>query len=743
MTAITQDISTQDTASESSGMNRRGFLVRTLASGGFMVGASLPGLGRHGEALAQSAPTQSPVTAWILIGSDESVTVQVPITEMGQGTMTGLAQIAADELQVDWTRVRGQHAPVDAAHGGRNASAFGRFTGGSLGIRMFSPGIKQAAANARQMLVMAAAAQFGVPASSCTVKAGVVSASVNGVQRSLSYGALAQSAAGMVLGGNTPLDQYPRLYVGTSARRVDIPAKVDGSAKFGTDVFLPGMVFAAVKQCPTLGGTVSSLGSKPTGAIAMVPVGATATRAANGVAVVAATTWDAMRAARSLNVNWALPADAAANDSTAIASRAAWLMDNGPVIVAQDVAGTVGAAQGVINSSYRLPFLAHAALEPLNCTVRYTPASGTAPATCEVWAPTQAPDAVSATTAGLCPAGTQVTVVNTLAGGGFGRKFEQDFIRQAVQVGLACPGKPVKLTWSREQDFTQDQYRPMSLSRIQASASSSGRITSWANRIVTPSIGAQRGKSPAALDGSAVEGAVEMVYGINPLRVEYVRHDTSLPVGYWRSVGLSINTFAVESAIDELAASVGWDPIAFRLQNMADPRMANLLNALKAFSKWGTPSASGRAQGVAIAKGFGSYIGQVAEVSVNASSGAVTVHRVSTVIDCGTAVNPDAIRAQIEGAVAQAMAATLYAQQTFVNGVAQVTNYNRYRMVKVKDMPQVDVQIIANGDPVGGVGEPGVPCVAPAIANACARAQGPLNRKRSLPFFPGSTMGGL
>jgi isoquinoline 1-oxidoreductase beta subunit len=260
---------------------------------------------------------------------------------------------------------------------------------------------------------------------------------------------------------------------------------------------------------------------------------------------------------------------------------------------------------------------------------------------------------------------------------------------------------------------------------------------------VTPSISVQRGGNPNALDGSAVDGAIDLPYALNPVLVEYVRHDTTIPVGYWRSVGMSINTFAVESAMDELAAAIGWDPIQFRLNNLSDTRMTNVLTKLKALANWGTPAGSGRAQGVAIAAGFGSYVGQVAEISVNATSGAVTVHRISAVIDCGLAVNPDAIKAQIEGAVAQAVSATLYAQQTFVNGVPQVRNYSQYRLLRLRDMPQVDVQIIANGDATGGVGEPGVPCVAPAIANAHARLLGQAARKRALPFFPGSAGGGL
>jgi len=751
------------------GVTRRQFFVRSLAGGaGFMVGAPMLGLGGAGIANAQvsSAPAGG-VTAWIVIGSDEWISIDVPVTEMGQGTMTGLAQIVADELRVDWSRVRAQHAPVDPAHGGTNASPWGRFTGGSLGIRLFGPVLQQAAANARQMLVTAAAQSWGVAPSACTVAAGVVTLTVSGTVRTLTYGALAPKAAAIVLAGNTPLNQYPRRLVGSSPARLDVPAKVNGSAKFGIDVVLPGMLFAAVKHSPVLGGTVGSLGSKPVGVFALVPVGAVAGtanssnalsgapgyRGHNGVAAVSATTWDAMRAVRSVAVNWTAPADSSANDSNAITARAIWLMGNGSPIIAQDrnsasLATALASPNRAIAATYQLPFLAHACMEPLNCTVRFTPAStsasGAVAATCEIWAPTQAPDLVRLTASSLCPAGTVVKVVNTLAGSGFGRKFEQDFIREGIQVGLACPGRPVKLTWPREQDFANDQFRPMAMSRIEAAASpTSGRLSAWRNRIVTPSINAQRGGDLAALDGSAVDGAIDLPYAMDSVLVDFVRHDTTIPVGYWRSVGMSINTFAVESAMDELANTLGWDPITFRLANLAQPRLVGVLNALKTFARWGSPSATGHAQGVAIAAGFGSFMGQVAEVSVNASTGALTVHRISTVIDCGTVIHPDAVRAQIEGAVAQAVAATLYGQQTFVNGVPQVTNFNRYRLLRLQDMPQVDVQIISNGDAPGGVGEPGVPCVAPAIANAHARLVGPTARRRSLPMFPGATLSGL
>ncbi len=724
-------------------VTRRDFLVRAAAGGGLMVGMQLPLARLTGEALAQSVPVQSSVTAWITVGSDDLITVQIPGSEMGQGIMTGLSQIVADELRVDWSRVRARHAPVDAVHGGANASAWGRFTGGSLGIRLFSPGLRQAAANARTLLIQAAANTWSVSPSACSLvvspTAPFVTSVVSGAKK-LSYGALASAAAQLAPGANTPVGQYPAALVGASVPRVDIPDKVTGAAQFGIDVTLPGMVFASVRHAPVVGGTVSAVGTKPAGALALVKVGPVG-GPSNGVAVVAATTWDAISAARSVSVNWTTPTSAAANDSVAIAARAAVLMASGTPVVALNNNWVSGLPTPAVSATYALPYLAHATMEPLNCTVRYTPASGATPPLCEVWAPTQGPDATAATAAALCPAGSTVRVVNTLLGSGFGRKYEQDYIREAVQVGLAMPGVPVKLTWSREEDFANDQYRPMALSFIAATAEPAhGRITQWRNRIVTPSIAVQRGASATAVDSSAVDGAANTPYRLSPALIEQVLHDATIPVGYWRSVGMSINTFAVESAMDELALSIGWDPIQFRLANLTDTRMMAVLNALKTLSAWGAPG-KGRAQGVAIAAGFGSYMGQVAELSVNATTGAVSVYRVSTVVDCGMVINPDLIRAQIEGAVAQGIATTLYMQQTFVKGVAQATNFNRYRLIRGSEMPVVDVQIIAGqGNPIGGIGEVGIPCVAPAIANAYARLLGAAARKRSLPFFPGSTL---
>jgi len=749
------------------GLTRRDLMVRAAVGGGLMVGITLPGMGKLGQARAQTP--SSNLAAWITVGIDESITVLVPISEMGQGTMTGLATVVADQLQVDWSQIKVQHAPVDAAHGGANANSYGfRFTGGSLGMRLTAQLLQQAAANARQMLINAAAYIIGVDPSACTVtQQGLVTQVVSGTQWR-TYGAVASTAASLPAVTNAPI--LPgRRYAGAmvSPPRVDIPAKITGDAKFGIDIFEAGMLFAAVKHCPTSGGTVGSIGSKPSGAVAVVKVGGNGGTTASGVAVVSAsTTWDAMNGAKSLSVNWTLPIDAASRDTVAINARANSLMGSGSPLIAQRtgdvVAGMAAAGAVSIASTYQVPYLAHGALEPLNCSVRFTPGTSTAAPRCEVWAPTQAPDSVLMTVTKMCPQGTTVKVVNTLLGGGFGRKFEQDFIIEAMQVGLACPGKLVKLTWPREQDFSNDQFRPMALTRITAAATSDGKITAWNNRIVTPSIDNQRSQTPTSapklVDGEAVHGAINrsgysdagLPYNVPNSLVEWVWHDAPIPVGYWRSVGMSFNTFAVECAIDELAAAISVDPFTFRKNNLAETRLGPVLDALRTLSKWDTAPAAGRARGLAIAAGFGSFIGQVAEISVNSTTGAVTVHRISTVLDCGTAVHRDAIKAQIEGAAAQAMSATLWAQQTFVKGVAQVTNYNRYRTAKLQDMPQIDLQIIEGGG-LGGVGEIGVPCVAPAIANAYARlaSQGltiagvPATRKRSLPFFPGTTMGGL
>jgi isoquinoline 1-oxidoreductase beta subunit len=451
--------------------------------------------------------------------------------------------------------------------------------------------------------------------------------------------------------------------------------------------------------------------------------------------VVADNTWKAMRAAAKLKVSWSIPASATQVDSAVILAQAQQLLAAGPASVAES-AGDISAAPGsVLDLTYYVPYVPHACMEVLNCTVSLTPGR------CEVWAPTQGPGSVVNTVrsiTGLDP--SQIIVHTTFLGGGLGRKIEQDYIAQAVKIAQAV-GKPVKLTWSREEDFGHDQYRPMALCRVRAALDAGGNVTGWFNRIVSPSISAQRGRTLRnGIDNQAVEGAVQLPYAFGSRLIEYVQHPAAVPVGYWRSVGHSINAFVVESAMDELAAAANMDPLAFRQRLLVgNPRVLSVLNAAAALGDWGSPTPAGRARGIALSVSFGSIVAQVHEISAPVP-GALTVHRVSCAIDCGRAINPDSVEAQMQSGIAHGLAAALWGQCTFRNGVASARNFNNFRMLKMREMPRVAVEIIQSGAPVGGTGEPGVPPVAPAVANAYARLTG--QRLRSLPFFPNaSSMG--
>jgi isoquinoline 1-oxidoreductase beta subunit len=705
-------------------LDRRRFLGGGAATtAGLLFGFSLPLTPR----VAEAAATPTAITAWISISTDETVTILIGAQEMGQGILTGLAQIAAEELVVSWGKVRAHHAPAAAVYA--NPFMGGQMTGGSTSMRGFFKAMQVAGAQVREMLKQAGAAALGVPISAVTVKNGAVWAGSN----SRTYGQLAVAASVLSPPASPPILGSGR-YVGKSMPRVDLPAKVDGSAVFGIDVRVPGMLHAVIKQCPTLGGTLPAgyTPATPSGAVAAFAVG-------NAVAVVANDTWSAKKAADRMQVPWVLPKTAAEMDSVAIDTLAKSMMTSAPPAVAEKVGDAEAAIAGAprkLDATYSLPFLAHACMEPLNCTVSVTAKK------CTIWAPTQAPGLVQATAAaitGLDP--SRITVNTMFMGGGLGRKFEQDYIVQAVTLAKAL-GKPVKLTWPREEDFTHDQYRPMALVRVRAGLDNAGNVLGWANRIVSPSILYQRW--PTALvggvDGQGVDGAIGLSYGFKSRLVEYIRHTTPLPVGFWRSVGHSINAFVVESAIDELALLAGIDPLVYRRRLLGkDTRSLAVLNAAADLAGWTIPAPAGRARGIALSAGFGSIVAQVAEISAPSAT-EIKVHKVAVAIDCGIAVNPDSVRAQMQGAVAHGLSAALWGQMTFVKGKAQQRNFDRYKVVRMREMPQVDVVIVSTGGPLGGVGEPGVPGVAPAVANAYAKLTG--TRIRSLPFFPGMNGGG-
>lgn len=680
------------------------------------------------EARAQAAGAT--LGAYLKIDGANVVTVFIGASEMGQGIMTGLAQLVAEELMLSWSQVRGEHALASAATPNPYGNPlFGmQITGGSTSMRGWYLPMRKAAAIAREQLLAAARQLYG---GAWSLKAGGF---VTNGSTAYPFSALVGTAARIAPSTNPPLATTTNV-IGKRMARLDIPAKVDGSAVFGIDVRTPGMVYASVVHCPTLTGKVASMPSSAPGALALVNLG-------NAVGVVANDTWTAMKTAKALasRISWTKPASTAGLDSALVQANGRALAQS--TKVAPKVYETTGSVDPAVvlasgrkvDALYQTPFLAHACMEVLNCTASVSANS------CEVWAPTQGQQfcipTIQAIT-GLQP--SQITVHTTLLGGGLGRKIEQDYIAQAVMIAKAI-GKPVKLTWSREQDFKNDKYRPTAAMRVQLGGlDANGAITAMLYRNVSTSINGQKGNPE---DTGAVAGAVGLPYPIVNRRVEFVANACDVPLGYWRSVGESYNTFAVESAIDELALALGRDPMAFRKGLLVgDSRARGVLDAVDAASGWSTTSApAGSARGVAFLKGFGSYVALVVQVS-RKKDGTLKVDKAFCAIDCGVAVNPDAIEAQMQGGVVHGLTAALWGEAVFAAGVPKPTNFSNYRVAKARDVPQISVAVVSSAAAPGGVGETGVPCVAPAIANAWARLTG--QRVRTLPFYSGATMPGL
>jgi isoquinoline 1-oxidoreductase beta subunit len=702
----------------SSGISRRSILQGGIATLAVAFTASLS----NREAMAATGSAY--VGAYIKISSDGTVTVLIGSTEMGQGILSGLAQVVAEELMVDWSVVRSDHAPAGASYA--NPMFHAQLTGGSTSMRGWYAPLRKAAAAAREMLVTAGAGVLGQNVSACRAENGKVWC---GTSLSVPYSEIVAQAALLTPPTNPTLVSTCRL-IGKRVQRTDIPSKVDGSAVFGIDIRLPDMVYAAIQHCPQFGGTVKTMPTKPASALAVVNLG-------NAVGVVASNTWQAFRLARSLNVGWNVPASSMNATSGTIWSSAKLLLASGTAQV-PEVSGqpdtALSSAVRKIDATYQLPYLAHGCMEVLNCTVSLTPTS------CEIWAPTQGQVMVLATVKSLLPALTdsQITIHTTLLGGGLGRKIEQDFISQAIKIAIAV-NKPVKLTWSREQDFANDRYRPFALINVKAGLDGENGLISMIYRNVGPSLKAQKQPGNLTNDTGALEGALNLPYTIPNRRVEFVPHPAAVPLGYWRSVGNSINVFGIESAIDELALSASLDPMAFRRTLLAsNARGLAVLNAVARLSNWSTQPVAGRARGVAFAIGFGSICAQVVEISVP-KVGSIKVHRVSCAIDCGTVVNPDSVEAQMQGGIAHGLSAALWGEVTFKAGTASVSNFSEYRMLRLAEMPVIGVSIVKSGASVGGVGETAVPLIAPALANAYATLTG--TRIRTLPFFAGATMG--
>lgn len=730
------------------GLSRRQFLGG-VAAGTLMVAVPVSLTGRAARAAtaggsATMAAVGGAIGAYVLIGADETVTIVAPNSEMGQGTSSALPQILAEELMVDWSKVRMRLADADTAFA--NPLFGAQATGGSTAVRAYYSGLRTAGAQAREMLVAAAMADTtvsglgGSPRENYVAQSGVVRNTITNA--SATYGQLASVAGTMTPPASPPLlaPNPPRL-IGQPLARLDIPAKVDGSAVFGIDVRLPGMMYAAVRLAPKVGQTLGTVGSAPTG-VQVVRLKDEAGRQIGLAAVTSGSTWNAIRAVRALSVTWIDAAYTAATDTATMKANAQNLMATGtPVSWAKsgNPNAAIAAAAKTVTATYSAPYLAHGTMEPMNATVRYV--AGTS---CEIWAPTQAQGAcvgVAKSLTGLSDA--QVTVHTTFLGGGLGRKYETDFVHQAVQVAMAVPGVPVKFVWPREEDFTHDVYRPAALCRLTAGLNSSGAPVGIVTRSVAQALyGAKGWLAPGSIDPPAVEGLVlddgqdTVAYSLGSSQlVEWVYDTTAkVPIGFWRSVGHSFNVFFLESFLDELAKAAAKNPMDFRMAMLAaGSRELAVLQTLKTASAW-TTKVSGVGKGVAISRSFGgTIVGAVAEVSGTATS--PKVGKITAVIDCGTVINPDTVKAQVESAVIQGFAAAMWQDMPFTLGTPARKNFGAYRMPKMSEVPVINVTIMpGNGNPPGGVGEPALPPVAPAIGNAIAALTG--TRLRSLPFIP-------
>ncbi|MEI8002055.1 MAG: molybdopterin cofactor-binding domain-containing protein [Actinomycetes bacterium] len=715
-------------------VSRRGFITSALGTGGaLVVGMQLaPGL-KFLEQVAGAATAGGPLGVYVTIGADETITLTCPNSEMGQGTSTALPMMVAEELMVDWAQVRlvlGGYDP--ALNRPTNATTLGtsQSTGGSTAVRGYHDYLRTIGATARQKLIWAAnSLNPSIPISDLKADQGkVVQISTGTVVGT--YGALAATAVTM-----TPNDvawvKPPYRFIGQPMTRLDLGPKVNGSAVFGIDVRLDGMRYASVKQAPKVGQTVGSVGSAPGGAqVVTVP---------GGVAVITDTsTWTAIQAARQLQVTWVDAPYTSAIDSVAMKARAEGLLATGTALPVSPTVGDANAALTAAPANQRFtgtfstPFLAHATLEPMNATALVTDT------TCEIWAPTQVQTKcvqAAAVITGL-PL-SAITLHTTYLGGGLGRRLETDYVKQAVTVAMAVKGTPVKLVWSREEDFTHDVYRPCSLAQLDAAVDGSGNVTALKARIVSPSVRAYQGSLAAGTaDAAAADGLVNAVYNFPNRSVEWVQDTIQVPVGWWRSIGVSQNCFILETFLDDLATQTNQDPFQLR-RNLCNQgtdlhkRTLTVLDRLAADSGWAGAPAFGRARGMSLCVGFGNTIvAMVAEVSGSFGSG-FRVNKITAVVDPGTTINPDTVKAQMEGAIHQGLQAALWQQMTFTAGAPNHRNFNTYRMGRMRDYPEVVVTIVESGAPLGGVGEPGVPPVAPAIVNAIAKLTG--FRIRSLP----------
>ena len=718
-------------------LNRRQFVggtaaaAATVATGGFVFGFPT----------TASAQGQTPeINAWVVVQPDEKVVIRIARSEMGQGTLTGLAQMVAEELECDWARVTTEY-PTPGQSLARKR-VWGNFsTGGSRGIRESQEYVRKGGASARLMLVQAAAQGWQVPAAECTASKGVITHGPSG--RKTSYGKVAAAAAKLTppAAADVPLkDPKDWKLVGQRMARLDTADKVNGQKIFGADLKLPGLLNAAINACPVFGGKLKSYNAaaveKLPGVKKVLAVGD------NAVAVVADTWWHAKKALDALPVEWDFGAHAKAQQAEFNAVLKAGLDATDAVVGNSqgDVKAALAGAARKIEAVYAYPHQNHATMEPMNATAKWTPER------CEVWTPTQngeASLAATAAAAGLPAAQCEVYKIDL--GGGFGRRGAvQDWITQAVQIARQMPGVPVKLLWSREEDMTQGRYHPITQAKMTAALDAQGNITGLHMRISGQSILAgvapqniRDGRDPVVFQGLNNGGGEAMIgYTFPALLVDHAMRNPHVPPGFWRGVNLNQNALYLECFLDEVAHATQQDPLALRRKLMANhPKHLAVLNAVAERVGWGTPAADINGQkvhrGLCVTHGFGSYVAACAEVSVSAD-GKLTMHRIVAATDCGHAVNPQQIEAQVEGSFVYGLGAMLHEECTVKDGRIEQRNFDTYRSLRISEMPKVETIIMPSGGFWGGVGEPTIAVAAPAVLNAIFAATG--QRIRELPI---------
>jgi len=710
-------------------VSRREFVtVLAAAGGGLLLGYRVEAAQRAASPASTAATSFAP-NAFIRIPPDGRVTLIMPQAEMGQGVYTSLSMLLAEELEIAPDQIQLEHAPADNKLYANQF--FGeQMTGASSSVRAFYEPLRRAGATARTMLVAAAAASWKVDPASCRAHKGMVTHTPT--RRTLTYGALTTRAAALPVPDKITL-KAPKDFtlIGTPAKRLDSPSKVNGTAKYGIDVRLPGMLIATVAASPVLGGKVADVDDQKARAL---PGVRQIVRLDDAVAVVGDHMWAAKQGLAALAIRWDDGPNATVSTADIVQGLAKASESSGVTVRKDgDPDSAFTAAAKKVEAVYQAPFLAHAAMEPMNCTVHVQKD------TCEVWTGSQVLSRARAVAAEVTGFPVEKVVVhNHYLGGGFGRRLEVDYVAQAVRIAKQVDA-PVKVVWTREEDVQHDVYRPYYYDRLAAGLDQRGTPVAWTHRIVGPAIIARYlpGAFKDGKDIDAIDGAVQLLYDIPAIQVEHVRHEEHvLNTGFWRGVGVTHNNFVVESFVDELAVASGQDPVAFRRGLLRKaPRALAVLDLAAREGQWGKPTARGRGRGVSLLySDWGSYLAQVADVEVT-GSGEIRVHRIVCAVDCGQIVNPDIVRAQIESGIVYGMSGALWGEVTLNNGRVEQSNFHNYRVLRMNETPPIDVYLLRNDNAPGGIGEPGTAVTAAALNNAIYAATG--KRLRKLPLQPG------